>query len=92
MDMESAAIAAIADRAGLRFIAVRAITDSLETAIPQCALASIDEFGRPHVLRLIMELARRPVEIARLVKLGTGHYAARRTLQVAAEILKDWKG
>ncbi len=92
MDMESAAIAAVADRAGLRFIAVRAIADSLETTIPHCALASIDEFGRPRVFKLIMELARRPGEIAGLIKLGTGHYAALRSLQMAAEILKEYNG
>ncbi len=83
MDMESAAIAAVAERAGLRFIALRAIADPLETAIPHCALSSIDEFGRPRVFRLIMELARRPGEIAGLIKLGKGHYAARRSLQIA---------
>jgi adenosylhomocysteine nucleosidase len=46
VDMESGSVAEIASRANLPFMAIRAIADTADMAIPASALNAIDEYGR----------------------------------------------
>jgi adenosylhomocysteine nucleosidase len=60
VDMESAAVAAVARDRNLPFLALRAIVDEVDDTIP-CALhESVDAWGRPRPLKLIVALSRHP--------------------------------
>jgi adenosylhomocysteine nucleosidase len=86
VDMESAAVAAVAKEAGIPFMAVRAIADSVDMNIPQCALTLSDEFGRPNVSSLLKGLARQPFNLFTLVRLGRSFLAAQKTLARVARL------
>jgi adenosylhomocysteine nucleosidase len=89
VDMESAAVAEVARRAGLPFVAVRAVVDALTFDIPLAACAGMGEDGRSRPLRVLSALAARPFELPQLLRLA-GHFAAAcRTLQSAANMLTN---
>jgi nucleoside phosphorylase len=83
VDMESAGIAAVAARAGARFVAVRVIVDTAHDALPDDAEAWLDERGnrRPHAaLRAVLAPRRWPL----LLQLARRYGAARRSLERVA--------
>jgi len=84
VDMESASIAQVAKEAGMPFMAIRAITDGAEMDIPRGALDSIDEFGRVRLIGLLSFMARHPVELSALVRMGRNFRAAETTLAQVA--------
>jgi adenosylhomocysteine nucleosidase len=86
VDMESAAVAAEAQQAGVPFMAIRAIADPVGITLPQSALASLDEFGRLRPLRLLKALAKNPVELSALIRLGRNFRAAQSTLSIVARL------
>ena len=86
VDMESAAVAAVAKEAGIPFMAVRAISDSVDMTIPQCALTLSDEFGRLNVSSLLKGLAKQPFDLFTLVRLGRSFLAAQKTLASVARL------
>ncbi|WP_230473654.1 purine and other phosphorylase-like protein, family 1 [Dyella choica] len=60
VDMESAAVAAVAAEHGLPFLVLRAIVDESDDAIPEALNGSVDAWGRPRTLNLIAALGRHP--------------------------------
>jgi len=80
VDMESAAVAAVAGKAQVPFIAVRAVADSMDTTIPESTLNAFDEFGRLRFFRLILGLAGHPTELPAMVRIARAYRAAQRTL------------
>lgn len=70
VDMESAAIAAVAARHSLPFLALRVIVDPAATALPRAATVALDGDGRPRPLHLLGALLRRPREVAALWELA----------------------
>jgi adenosylhomocysteine nucleosidase len=54
VDMETAAVAAVACRAGRRFVAVRAICDAAARALPSAAVAAMRKDGRTDVLAILV--------------------------------------
>ena len=74
-DMESAAIAAVARRNGLPFVALRAISDPVDFNLPPAALLSMGMDGRLKPWRLALSLWRQPGQIGPLRELA-GHAAA----------------
>ena len=82
-DMESAAIAAVARRNGLPFIAVRAVADPVDFSLPQAALAAMGKDGRLKPWRLALSLWRQPGQIRPLRELA-GHGAAAKAALAAA--------
>lgn len=90
VDMESAAIAEVAQRAGAPFLAIRAIVDDAGRAIPQAALSAIDANGRVHPVQFAKSLTGNPKQLVDLVTLARGLRAARKTLaRVASLALED---
>jgi adenosylhomocysteine nucleosidase len=81
VDMESAAIAEVADRHGLPFVAVRAVVDDAAAGVPQAVLASTDAHGEVAVPRLLQALLRRPQDLPALLQLRGGYLRAARTLR-----------
>ncbi len=80
VDMESASVALVAQKAGIPLMVIRAIADTAETAIPRSVLDSIDECGRVRLSRIFPCLVKRPGELLALVRLGRNFQVARATL------------
>ncbi len=87
VDMESAALAAVAQRAAIPFIAIRAISDDMDLEIPRSFLSAMDEKGRLRSLMLFKGLARRPIELFALIRLGRGFHAAQVALTTVARLI-----
>jgi adenosylhomocysteine nucleosidase len=80
VDMESGAIAAVAGRHGLPFIAVRAVLDEAAQTVPSAVLAAVDETGAVGLGRLVLALLARRREIATLIPLARAARASDQTL------------
>lgn len=84
VDMESAAVAAVARDRKLPFVTLRAIIDEVDDTVPAELHASVDAWGRPRPLQLIGALGRRPSLLAHLPGLHSRMQSATRALQAAA--------
>jgi adenosylhomocysteine nucleosidase len=79
VDMESAAVAEVAARAGLPFLTLRVIVDTAADELPRAVLAASGG-GRLRVGLLIGNLARAPGDIAGVIGLSARYRIARRVL------------
>ena len=86
VDMESAAVGAVAQEAGVPFMVVRAVADPADTAIPRSTFNAFDEFGRVISLRLIEGLVRHPTELFALFRVGRNYRAAQKTLAAVVRL------
>ena len=81
VDMESAAVAQIAAKHNLPFIAVRVIVDTAADTLPRAVVAA-SRAGRVRFARLIGGLILAPREIAPLIRLAQRYRIAMRSLRV----------
>ncbi|MCB1747407.1 MAG: squalene--hopene cyclase, partial [Gammaproteobacteria bacterium] len=87
VDMESGAIAGVAQSYELPFLAIRCIVDPAPFDVPAIALAGMAEDGRPRPWHTAAGALRHPGQVPGLLVLF-GHYrAAMRTLKRAAATL-----
>jgi nucleoside phosphorylase len=86
VDMEGAAVASVARRNQVPFVALKVIVDGAGTALPRAALAATDANGDLHPWRLLAALARAPAELLSLGALALDYRAASRTLRGAARL------
>ncbi|GAB4353262.1 MAG: purine phosphorylase [Kiloniellaceae bacterium] len=70
VDMESAAVAAVAAEAGLPFLAVRAVADTARDCLPALAENAVKPDGMPAVGRAVAGLIRRPWDLPAMLKLA----------------------
>jgi adenosylhomocysteine nucleosidase len=85
VDMESAAIAAVAADARLDFLVVRAIVDGAADTLPRAVLDATPAGARAlRLATLLSSLARSPGEIPGLMRLGSRYRAATRSLAAVA--------
>lgn len=84
VDMESGAIAMVAEDKNIPFIAVRAITDPVQYSPPAVLLSALHADGGVKPLSLLALLIRRQVYLAELLRLGRGMRAASVTLRTAS--------
>lgn len=80
VDMESGAIAGVARRYGLPFIAVRAIVDEAHHAVPAIVSGAVDHTGRTRAWRIAWPLVKDPGQLKALIALAKGADAANRAL------------
>ena len=80
VDMESAAVAEVAARHNLPFIAVRVIVDTAADKLPRAVVAA-SRAGRVKFGRLIAGLVLAPGEIVSLIRLAQRYRVAMRTLR-----------
>ena len=83
VDMESSAIATVAADRNISFMAVRAITDPVQYSPPAVLLGALHADGRVKPLPLLALLLRRQIQLAELLRLGSGMRAASATLKTA---------
>ncbi len=76
VDMESAAVAAVAAQAGLPFLAVRAVADTARDSLPALAENAVKPDGMPAVGRAVAGLVRRPWELPAVLRLARQSAAA----------------
>ena len=90
VDMESATVARAAQAAAVPFLAARAICDSAQMTIPECARRGVDAAGQVRVGRLLASLIRGPGQLPHLLRLQRSFRAALTTLRgVARELGPD---
>ena len=89
VDMESHAVAGVAAAHGLPFLALRALADPADRALPRCVLGIIGKNGRPRTAALIRGLCLRPWEMAALPQLKRDFRTALGALEKAGRALKE---
>lgn len=70
VDMESGAVAAIAAEAGLPFLAVRAVADRAQDALPDLVEKAVHPDGMPAVGRSLAALIRHPSQLPATLRLA----------------------
>jgi adenosylhomocysteine nucleosidase len=80
IDLESGAVAAVAESRDVPFAVVRAICDPAERDLPPAALAALDPAGAIGLMRVLASVLRHPRQIPALFALARDAAAARRTL------------
>jgi len=81
IDMESGAVARIAQQAQIPFIALRSIVDPANLDLPLAINHAMTESGLVSIPKLLLYLCAHPNEIPRLIKLGLNFNAANKTLK-----------
>ena len=89
VDMESHRVARVAGELGVAFIAIRAVADTCDAAIPRAATQAIDAAGRPRVGHVLTRVLQRPWEIFGVARLAAQSRAAHRSLRDVAPLLLD---
>ena len=80
VDLESGAVALVAEEAGRPFAVLRAICDPAERDLPPAALAALDRRGAIGLGRVIASVIAHPGQVAALLALARDAAAARRAL------------
>ncbi len=83
-DMESAAVARVAQRHGLPLLVVRSVVDPLGLALPAIVTDHVDESGRVPLSPLLRGLLRQPGDLLALLQLASGFRAALTSLRAVA--------
>lgn len=86
-DMETAAIATAAERAGVPWAAIRVVVDEAGDAIGHAISQSINSRGHVAISRMAWELARAPGQIPDLMRLASAFRRTRAVLDRAASAL-----
>ncbi len=89
LDMESVAIAKVAQAHGLPFLSIRAIADPVNMDLPKAVSHALNEQGDVMVGKLLTYLMWHPAELPGLIKLGLHFHDAKKTLRLVAKQLSD---
>ena len=84
VDMESHAVGRAARRSGVPFMAMRAVADPSDRAIPAWLTTAIDASGKPQVLVVAAGALVHPSDVPQLFRLARDQRAALRALRRAA--------
>ena len=91
-DMESGAVAAVAQESGLPFTALRAICDPANLDLPPAALTALGSGGQIKAWPLLSSLARNPSQLPALVRLGGHATEARKALLARIKLMGQDQG
>ncbi|GAC1633431.1 MAG: purine phosphorylase [Nevskia sp.] len=89
-DLETAAVAAVAQERGLPFLALRAIVDDAETSLPDEIISSTDAYGRPQPRAFALALLKSPRGLFKLPGLARDFAAASAALRAVSEAAPDF--
>ena len=85
VDMEAAAVAAVAAQAGAEFAVLRVLLDDAGASLPPTVIAAV-EARHPH-LSVMTRLLKRPQDLLAVLRLGRSFQRAHRSLASAAKAL-----
>jgi adenosylhomocysteine nucleosidase len=85
LDMESVAIAKVAQGHGLPFLCIRAIADPLNMDLPKAVSHALNDQGDVVLSKLLTYLLWHPTELPGLIRLGLSFHAAKNTLKRVAQ-------
>lgn len=89
LDMESSAVAKVAQKHGLPFLAIRAIADPATMGLPEAVVYATNADGEVAIGKLIGYLLLHPAQLPSLIKLGLYFNKAKQTLKQAAGRLES---
>lgn len=89
VDMESIAVAKVAEQHKLPFLAIRAIADPANMNLPKAVSVALNKQGEVELGKLLRFLAMHPSELPGLIKLGLHFNAAQNTLKKVAKHLNE---
>jgi adenosylhomocysteine nucleosidase len=90
LEMETAAIADVAQKHGTPLLSIRSISDAPEEPIPMAVEDLVDENGTLRVARIAGRLLRHPSMLSRLIRVGrNGARASENAAMVVTTILRD---
>jgi adenosylhomocysteine nucleosidase len=89
LDMESAAIAKIAQKADIPYLVIRTIADTANMNMPEAVNFALNNEGSIDIKKLIIYLLTHPNEIPCLIKLGIAFRSARKKLKYVAQTLES---
>ena len=92
VDLESGAVAVVAEQAGLPFAVLRAVCDPAGRNLPLAALVALDAAGRIRIGAVLRAVLARPWQIPALIGLAGDSAGARRALLLAAHQCLDSPG
>jgi len=84
VDMESQRVAAVAAKAQVPLMVIRAISDSSSRGIPDIAIGAINKDGTPRYGRVIKRLMKQPLELPKLLRLSRDTESALASLRSVA--------
>lgn len=88
IDLESVAVARVAESHGLKFGVLRAVADPAGQCLPPAALTALDAQGQIALRRVLASVSRHPLQLPPLARLALNAAKARRTL---ARALEDYR-
>lgn len=88
VDMESVAIAEVANNSNLDFLVIRSIADQAEASIPEAVLKHTDNLGNPELLKFVLSCILKPGQIRDIAILAKSYSSALKTLSDIAANLK----
>ena len=89
VDMESHHVARIAAKFGLPFAVLRVVIDSANIALPYAAQVSTNLDGTINYAKLIRSLLSKPKQLGAMLKLGSDHAKAKKSLSRSVSLLRD---
>ncbi len=89
LDMESGAIAQVAQHYALPFLAIRAIADPATMDLPLSVSNALNENGEVDITKIIASLVFNPKEIPHLIQLAQYFQIAKKTLSKVAKQLPE---
>ena len=87
VEMESYAIAEVADKHRIPLLVIRAILDELDTMIPEGAANTIDAKGQQKTLATFYELVKIPSDLRKYLELAAAKSKADKTLSRVAALI-----
>jgi adenosylhomocysteine nucleosidase len=89
LDMESSAVAKVAQKHSLPFLAIRAIADTAGMGLPEAVVYATNADGEVAIGKLLGYLLLHPAQLPSLIKLGLYFNKAKQTLKQAAGRLES---
>ena len=89
VDQESHIVAAVAAKANIPFIVVRAVADTAEQELPPAALLPLRLDGRPDLLAVFRNIAAHPFQLPELIRIACNSSKAHAALQQSISIFKN---
>ncbi len=80
VDLESGAVAEVAEKSDMPFLAIRVISDPLEFSPPLALLDAVNPDGSTNITQIISLLLKRSITLSTLLRLASEVRSARKTL------------